>query len=69
MNLVKLNAYDGSHYLRIDLIKAISQCRMNLYLGSDVCVDVKSKIIYDGGEVYYFVEDIDTVVKMIEERG
>lgn len=61
-DLIRIEAYDGIHYLRKGLIKSISQYKTSMYMGDEEPIDVNTKLLYDNGEIFYFTDEVDTVI-------
>lgn len=63
---LRIEAYDGFYFIRRDLIKSISYCTQRKYIGDQDAVDVQTQLLYDNGEIFYFKEDIFTVVRNLK---
>lgn len=68
INFIRFVAVDGIHFIRSDLISEVCEYNETMYVGfKDEAIDVKSKLIYDNGQVIYFKEAVDTIIKQFEE--
>jgi len=66
-DFVKIEAYDGIHYIRRNLIMSISQYENTMFVGLEQhTVDVKTKLYYNNGDAYYFTEEIETVIEKLK---
>lgn len=66
LNFVKVKAHNGIHYIRKHLIVSISQCEDKVYAHFEHLVDAKTKLLYHNGELFYFTDEIETVIESLK---